>query len=156
MSTIKNPAGPTWPLGFVQVTAIGTPVCLTHVIDANNNNAPWASPTWGVNSGTATGSEYTPRCKSIWLGGFQPASANNGMIPNTGQIYVNYNPGANNANQNRSDPGSMVAIVQPGTWVPIPASLADPDTQFSPYLYSLDGDNNNDGCLVVLIGGRGQ
>jgi hypothetical protein len=153
MSVQKLPCGPSWPLGFVKVTASGTPVNLMVNVDANNNNAPGVNQ---GNPGAPTGSEYTPNAKAIWLYGYKPGANNNGFVANTGIVYVNWNPGGNN-NQNRNDAGSIVGLIPAngGSFV-LPQSLADPGVRFSPYSYTIDADVSGEGAIVVLVDPRGQ
>lgn len=156
-SVFQDPFGVDWPLGYVNVSAAGTPVNIMHNVDPNNNNTPSASSTPGS---PATASEYTPRCHKILFQGFKPGGANNNaMIPNTGYIYILRALGPNNQNsggsQNRADTGAIVAMVAPGNIAPygivIPADEVDLGT-ISPYRYTIDSDNNNEGCVVTLIG----
>jgi hypothetical protein len=151
MSVQINRTGPLWPLGYINVANIGTPSNnLASLIDANGTGSPTFSPSPG-----SPGPEYTPRFKSLWLQGFHPGANNNGMVPNNGNVYVNWNP-SGNANFNRSDPGSMVGIIQPGATFPIPQSLAAVGFQVSPYSFTLDADVNGDGALVVGVQPQGN
>lgn len=148
LSVFQDFFGIDWPLGFVKVAAIGTPVNIMSVVDANNNWAP------GTVANTNTG-EYTVSCHKILLQGYQPGANNNGMVPNSGNIYVLRSPGPGNGNSggpgNRSDSGAMVGVLQPTGQLILPADEYQGPT-ISPYRYVLDGDNNNDGALVTLIG----
>lgn len=150
LSTFQDPFGIDWPLGFVAVPTIGTPVNIMHNVDANNNNAPGTT----ANTNTA---EYTPTCRKIVFQGVKPGSANNGMVANAGQIYIlrSVGPGSSNNNSggpaNRTDSGAMLYVLASNQSVTIPLDEQDHGT-ISPYRYSIDGDNNNDGCLITLIG----
>jgi len=118
-------------------------------VDANNNNSPGASP-----SPSNAGSEYTTTVRSIWFQGFKPGTNNNGMVPNTGYVYVLV-PG--NGSGNRTDSGAMVGVIAPGGGsLILPASLGATETRFSPYGYKLDSDVDGEGALVTLIGPEGQ
>lgn len=153
LSIQQQRTGPDWALGYINVANNGN-VSNTNImslVDPTGLNSPnrpsnYANP----------GSEYTTRCKQILFMGYHPGANNNGMIPNTGYIYVMV-PAQGNGTGNRSDSGSIVLIIPPGGGTyPLPQSLADPDTQFSPYRYSLDADVDGEGALVTLVGVRGQ
>jgi hypothetical protein len=149
LSVQQQRTGPDWPLGFIGPANIGTPVNIMSLVDPNNYNSPNSQS--NVNT-----SEYTPRCKQINFQAYHPGNNNNGMVPNTGYIYVVV-PRQGNGTGNRSDSGSMVLIVPPGGGnYSLPTSLADRDTEFSPYRYSVDADVSGEGALVTLIGMRGQ
>ena len=149
LSVQQQRTGPDWPLGYINVANNGTPVNIMSLVDPNNNN----HPNTASNSNT---SEYTPRAKQIQFIGMHPGANNNGMVPNTGYVYV-VCPAQANGLGNRSDPGAIVTVIPPGGGTyPLPISLGDSDTQFSPYRYSLDADVNGEGALVTLVGLRGQ
>jgi len=151
LSVQINRTGPLWPLGYINVANAGVPSAnLASLVDANGTSAPNFSPSPGN-----PGSEYTPRFKSLWLYGFHPGANNNGMVPNNGYVYVNWNP-SGNANLNRSDSGSMVGILSPGGELSIPQSLASIGMQVSPYSFTLDADVNGDGALVVGVQPQGN
>jgi hypothetical protein len=150
----EHAAAPDWPLGFVAVPTIGTPVNIMANVDPANNNAPW------VPTGPGTpiqGVEYTPACHKVTFQGVKPANNNNGMINNSGQIYILRMPANNTGNfggpGNRSDPGAMVYVLQSGGSVTIPADEWD-GAPISPYRYGIDADFNGDGALVTLLGMR--
>ena len=149
-SVMQDPFGCDWPLGYVNVPTGGTPVNIMVNVDANNVNAPGRSPgQWGVNSNQA---EYSPTCHKVTFQGMKPG--NNSMVPNTGYVYIMraLGPGNQNAGgpQNRSDPGAMVYVLPPGGSVTLPSQEIDGPT-ISPYRYTLDVDNNNEGALVTLL-----
>ncbi len=153
-SVFKDPYGTTWPLGYVNVPTIGTPVNIMVNVDSGNNNAPNKSPgQWG--SGIVQG-EYTPTCHKITFQGVHPVDANNGngMAPNVGNVYVLRALGPGNQNgggsQNRSDPGAMLWVIPPGGTATLPAMEMEGST-ISPYGYTIDCDNNNEGALVTLL-----
>lgn len=140
-------SGVEWPLGFVGVSSNGTPVNIMSRVDPSNNNAPG---TFGANS-----AQYTPTCHKIFFQGYKPGSNNNGMVINTGTIYIlrALGPGNGNAGgpQNRTDSGAMVLVVPPGATGVIPADESD-RAAISPYLYTIDADVDGEGGLVTLVG----
>jgi hypothetical protein len=144
LSVLQQPFGNAWPLGFVAVAANGTPVNLMVNVDANNTYGP-SNPT----------TPYTPRCRKIVLQGMKPGNSNNGMIPNTGYVYLlaALGPGAANNNaggpQNRTDSGAMYAVLPPGGIVVIPVAENE-GPGISPYGFTLDSDVNGEGALVTL------
>ena len=153
LSVMQDPQGIDWPLGFVAVPTIGTPVNIMVNVDANNTNAP-GNPTAQPGQ-PANVAEYTPRCHKVTLQGVKPGNGNNGMILNSGNVYVMRTLGPGNQNSggpgNRSDVGAMVYVLFPGSAVTIPGDEFV-GAVISPYRYSLDADNNNDGALVTLLG----
>ena len=137
-------------MGYINVANTGVPVNIMSLVDPGNNNSPNAGSSYANPA-----AEYTPRAKQIKFMGMHPGANNNGMVPNTGYVYVMV-PAQGTGLGNRSDPGSIALIVPPGGGVySLPESLADAGTEFSPYRYSLDADVNGEGCLVTLIGLRG-
>jgi hypothetical protein len=140
-------------LGFIQVTTSGNAVPLSTNIDANNVNAP-GTLNQPVAQFPGTQTEYSPSFRGYKIYGFKPAANNaGGMVVNTGSIYLLSAP-AGTGSGNRSDPGSILAIIGAGnseTFPPEGTGL----TAFSPYNLYLDADNNNDGALVVAYGGSG-
>lgn len=143
LSVQKDHQGPDWPLGFIAVPTPGTPVSIMSLVDPSNLNDPaTATP------GTVGAAEYTPRAYQIQFQGVQP-NAGVGMQYNTGFIYVMRKPvGAGSGN--RTDPGSMVAVIAPGNTYFLDAAPTNRNT-WSPYRYYIDADNANDGALVTLI-----
>jgi hypothetical protein len=152
-SVLLDPMGIDWPLGFVQVAAAGTPVNIMANVDANNTNSPTAGAgaAWGS---TVLRAEYTPTCHKVTFQGMKPGANNNGMIMNNGNVYIMRALGPGNQNSggpgNRSDPGAMVYVLFPGGVVTIPGLEVDGPT-ISPYRYTIDVDNNNEGALVTLL-----
>ena len=146
--------GCDWPLGFVAVANNGTPVNILKNVDANNVNAPGAfAPAPGAGIRQA---EYTPTCHKVTFQGMKPGNNNNGMISNTGMVYVvrTLGPGSSNNNSggpgNRSDSGAIVYVLWPGGSVTIPGLEVD-GPAISPYRYSLDADVDGEGALVTLL-----
>jgi hypothetical protein len=147
-SVQKLRGAPVCPLGFIQVTASGTPVQLSAVIDPSGNNAP-ATLSFQNAAGQT---EWTPACRGFSIYGYQPNSNNHGpaYIPNAGNIYLVSRPSPGGAG-NRSDTGCLIAIIPPAQVFFYPPEYS-PD-MFSPYDLRLDADNNNDGGMVVAWGG---
>lgn len=150
LSVFQDPQGIDWPLGFVAVANNGTPVNIMVNVDPNNNNAPWKA----TGPGQPAAAEYTPGCHKVTFQGVQPGANNNGMVLNTGNVYIlrALGPGNNNSGgpANRSDSGAMVYVLFPGSSVTIPAEeFAGP--RISPYRYTIDVDVNGEGCLVTLL-----
>jgi len=110
-------------------------------VDANNNNAPETA----TNKNTA---EYSPSGGGIGIQGYKAAANNNGMVVNTGNVYLCMRPTGNNAG-GRADPGCILKVIPSGAdlFYPIdPTGLS----RASPYSFFLDVDNNNDSGQVVL------
>lgn len=144
----KDRGGPDWPLGCVVVPTIGTPVCIMANVDPSNNNAPWQATSYLGNT-----SEYSPICRGVSIAGWHPGSGNNGMVINTGNVYLMRKPAGGAGN--RQDSGSMVAVIWPGSDYFFPPDGSG-TTLFSPYNYYLDADANNEGGLVTLYGCGGM
>lgn len=146
----KQPGGPVWPLGFIQVASNGTPVCIMHNVDANNVNSP-ATPNPPPAQFPGPGAEYTRTFKGLSVYGFQPGNGNVGMVPNVGNVYLLLAAAGGGAG-NRTDAGSIVGIIPPGTnyFYPPPNPGSD---RFSPYFLYIDADTNNDGAIIVGLGG---
>jgi hypothetical protein len=149
LTVMQDPFGVEWPLGYVNVSANGTPVNIMVNVDPSNNNAPWQITGPGFNSGP----EYTPRCHKVTFQAMKPAANNNGMVTNNGNVYIVRSQSSNNfaGAGNRADPGAMVWVLPPGSIATLPADEMDRAT-ISPYRYSIDTDNNNEGALVTLLG----
>lgn len=153
LSVVQDPFGCDWPLGFIAVGNIGTPVGIMSLVDANSINAPDHAPVggWGAKP---TQAEYSPTCHKVTFQGVRPGNNNNGMIVNSGSVYIMRSPGAGTNNNsgpgNRSDSGAMVYVLFPGSSVTLPGLEMEGST-ISPYRYSLDADNNGDGALVTLL-----
>lgn len=142
LSVQQTFGGPVWPLGCVVVTTPGTPVCIMHNVDANNNNAPGTA----VGPGTAAAMGTTPTFHKIFFQGYHPGANNNGMVINSGNVYLLV-AGAQGPG-NRSDSGAMVFVIPPGgtgTW---PSSEVERDA-VQPYQFFVDADSANDGLLTV-------
>jgi len=142
LSVQSTIGGPYWPLGYVNVANIGTPVCIMVNVDPANNNAP-ETPTSIKNPGLGT----TPTAHKIFFQGFHPGANNNGLVFNSGNVYLLVSgvqgPG------NRSDSGSMLMVIPPGSGATWPASELELDT-LSPYRLFLDADVAGEGALVTL------
>lgn len=138
-------------LGFVKVTTIGTAVPLSLNIDSNNNNAPGTAYGPTDTSADSGKSEYSPRFRGFVIYGFKPGASNNGMVANTGQIYL-LQAAQGSGSGNRSDSGAILAIIGSGNNYQFPPEGMSFDW-FSPYYLYLDGDNNGDGGLVTAYGG---
>ncbi len=143
LSVQKMTGGPVWPLGAVIVPTSGTPVCIMHNIDANNNSAPETA----TYPGNAVGYEFTPTLRGLSVYGLKPGANNNGLVLNAGNIYLLTRP-AGNGSGNRTDSGSIIAMIGPGQTFFYPPEAAMLD-QFSPYSLFIDADSNNDGGLCV-------
>lgn len=149
LSVQQQPGGPDWPLGVITVATIGTKVCLMVNVDPNNNNSPNTPTAQGLN---VTSSGFTVKARGIVLQGFHVGANNNGLVANTGNVYLLHAPAGGNGN--RSDSGSIVAVITPSN-----NFFYAPDGKgfdyFCPYFYYLDADNNNDGALAVLFSPQG-
>jgi hypothetical protein len=140
LSVQKMRGGPFWPLGFVQVANNGTPVCIMANVDANNNNAP------GTPSVPGQSSEYSPSFRGLGIQGYKPGNNNNGMVANTGNVYLLAAPAGGSGN--RSDSGSIVKVIAPGQDFFYPPEALGID-RFSPYTLYLDADVNGEGAQMV-------
>ena len=145
LSVQRDRQGPDWPLGNIVVAAPSTPVNIMSLVDPGNVDAPETAPSSAA-SGTATGNEYTVRAQQII---FQAFKASGGLAANTGNIYI-VRKGAAGGSGNRTDQGSIVAVLTPGQTF-ILASAAFSRNVFDPYRYSIDADNANDACQVTLV-----
>lgn len=147
-SVIQDPQGIDWPLGFVTVANNGTPVNIMHNVDANNINAPGTAA-------NGTNAEYSPRCHKVFFQGYKPGGSNNGMVINTGNVYIlrSFGPGNQNFGGagNRTDAGAMLYVLYPGAFATLPADEVD-TAVISPYRYTLDSDVDGEGALVTLVG----
>lgn len=149
LSVVQARTGPTWPLGFISVANSGSPVGIMSLVDANNN---W-SPTASSGNGNVY-PEYAIRCRSIWFQGYKPAANNNGMVTNTGNVYI-FQPG--NGSGNKTDTGCMVGVIPAnGGYFNMPLSLGATGIQFNPYEYTIDADVNGEGAIVTLVGPQGN
>lgn len=152
-SVFQDPFGSDWPLGYVNVPALGTPVNIMVNVDPNNNNAPGAGAgiPWGV---ARNGAEYTPTCHKVVFQGMKPGNNTVSWVPNTGNVMICRALGPGNGNAggsgNRLDTGAIVFILGPGGVVTLPGLEVDGAT-ISPYRYTIDVDNNNDGAIVTLL-----
>lgn len=140
-SVMQDWNGPDWPLGVIVVATPGTPVGIMSLVDPNSVNDP-SKPV----PGTADANEYTQRAYGLIIQGYKKNT--DGLIKNTGQIYIvrKGNAGAGN----RDDYGAIVATVAPGETFTLDAAPLNRNV-FSPYRYSIDADNANDAALVTLL-----
>jgi hypothetical protein len=144
-SVQKDPkSGPDWPLGGIFVTTPGTPVGIMSLVDPNSYNAP-ETATANLAAGTAQQDEYTSLFQQLQFQGFK-SNSGTGMIPNVGNVYI-MRKGVQGAG-NRTDFGSIVAVLLPGQTIFIASSARNRDT-FSGYRYYLDADNASDGAIVT-------
>jgi hypothetical protein len=142
LSVYQDKQGPDWPLGFIKVATPGTPVELMSLVDPTGVNDPNAVT-------SSTSDEYTPRCQQIQIQAFKPG-ATHGMQLNAGNVYIVRDDGAGGGSGNRDDPGAIVTILAPGQTYFLASAPVNRNV-FSPYRYSVDADNANDGVLVTLI-----
>jgi hypothetical protein len=146
--SIQKARGSAVSLGFVNVPTIGTPVPLSTNIDSNNSNSPGnVSAPPPQFPGTQT--ESSPSFRAFHIQGFKPGANNNGMVVNSGNVYLLM--AAAGGAGNRSDSGSIIAVIAPGADYFFPPDGSG-NTRFSPYYLYLDADSNNDGGLVAGYG----
>ena len=87
LSISSTRGGPMWPLGFIKVPTIGTPVALSSLIDPTNLNSP--NTATGPGGGPITNQqEYTISFRGLSIFGYKPGANNNGMVANSGNIYL--------------------------------------------------------------------
>lgn len=140
--------GPDWPLGFIKVVTPGTPVNIMSLVDPTSLNAPQTlDPNVPTASPGTAQQEYTVRAQQIIFVAYKPG-ASHGTTPNAGNIYI-VRQGVQGAG-NRDDTGSIVYTI-PSGGVLFLGSAATRVNVFSPYRYSIDADNANDGCFVTLL-----
>ena len=140
----KCPNGPFWPLGNIANVTPGTPVNMMFLVDPGNLNAPQtATP------GSAGTGEYTVRANQIVVQGMK-SNGGNGLVNNTGNIYVILKATATPGTNNRSDLGSIILTVGAGLTGVI-AAPAQETLKFNPYLLFIDADNAGDGAQITLI-----
>ena len=140
LSVQQDRSGPDWPLGFVKVTASGTPVSLMVNVDPNSVNSPG-------NATTALSAEYTPVVRAIAIQAMMPNANNSGPQMTTGNIYLMR--AAAGGNGNLTDYGSIVRTIPPGSEFFFPPDGAG-QIRFSPYRYYLDVDVSGEGGMVTL------
>lgn len=138
------------PLGFVQVTTPGTPVCVMVNLDPANNNAP-RTPT---SSQQAYGSDvpYSPAVRGLGFQGYKQVGGTS-VSPNAGNVYLLVAPSPGGSGNNQ-DTGAMVKVIPPGADYFYPPDGTNLD-RFSPYYLWLDADNSGDGAIVVGYGASG-
>lgn len=148
MAVQINPAGPFWPLGNIVVGTPGSSVCVMSLVDANNNSAPeTVSGGGGPGAAGQVGFATTPTFHAIRIQGLKAGANNNGLVNNSGNIYVCI--GTANTN-NRNDYGCVVQMIAPGVTQDIRLLEVDRDTA-SPYRVRIDADTANDGAQCTLI-----
>jgi hypothetical protein len=138
-SVHQDRQGPDWPLGSIVVPTPGTPVSIMSLVDPTNTNAP-ESPT------STTSNEYAPRAQQIIFQAFKSSAT---PPTNTTAIYI-VRKGAGGGSGNRSDLGSIVAILSPGQTFVLSSAALNRDV-FNPYRYFIDADTANDACQVTLL-----
>lgn len=138
-SVHQDTHGPDWPLGSIVVPTPGTPVSIMSLVDPTNINAPESAT-------SATSKEYAPRAQQII---FQAFKASVTPPTNATAIYV-VRKGAGAGSGNRSDLGTIVAILSPGQTFILSSSAQNRDV-FNPYRYLIDADSANDACQVTLL-----
>lgn len=140
-TVLQDRQGVDWPLGYVNVSAAGTPVRITTNVDANNTNAPETA------SNTTT-QEYVFTFQQMMFQGYKPAANNNGMIANTGNVYILRNAANGAGTGNKTDYGVYVAVLGAGQTLFLAAGYSVNDV-WNPYRYAIDVDNNNEGALIT-------
>lgn len=148
MAVQINLAGPFWPLGNIVVPTPGNSVCVMSLVDANNNSAPETiSGGGGPGAAAQTGFATTPVFHAIRIQGLKAGANNNGLVNNSGNIYVCI--GTANTN-NRNDYGCVMAVIAAGASETIRLLEVDRDTG-SPYKIRIDADTANDAGQCTLI-----
>ncbi len=150
LSVQKLRGNPATALGFVTVPTPGTPVNLMVNLDANNNNAP-GTPNPPPGAFPSTKTEYSPNCRGFSVQGYQPGNNNNGMIPNTGNIYLLMFPSPGGSG-NLTDTGCMLKVIGPTEDFFFPPDGRGQE-MFSLYNYRLDADVAGEGGLITAWGG---
>ncbi len=143
-SVLQDWNGPDWPLGFIGVAVVGTPVNIMHNVDPSGLNDP-SNPT----PGGGAANEYTQRSQQLIFQGFKPGTSPTGAVNNAGNVYIVRKP-TSAGSGGRLDQGVIVKVLTPGETFVI-ASAALNRNVFSPYRYSLDADNAGDGAWVTLL-----
>lgn len=140
-TVLQDRQGVDWPLGYVNVPTAGTPVRLTVNVDANNTNAP-------ETASNSTTQEYVFTFQQMMFQGYKPNANTNGMVVNTGNVYIQRFNAGNAGSGNRSDFGVYVSVLGPGQTLFLSAGYSVNDV-WNPYRYALDVDNNNEGALIT-------
>jgi len=141
---------PLTPLGYINVPANGTPVCIMNLLDANNVNSP-NTPNAPPALYPANGTEYTPTFRGLLIQGYKPNAGNNGLVANNGNVYL-LGPKQGSGAGNKSDYGAMLAVVGGGVTLTFPVSPTGL-SRLSAYTLYIDTDNNNEGALITAIDG---
>jgi hypothetical protein len=140
VSVHKNPHGPLWPLGNIQVPTPGTPVSVMSLVDLANVNAPESAT-------STTSDEYTRRAQQIIFEAFRPGAAPPRSGANTGNIYIVLKSvGAGGAN----DIGTVIKTLAPGASFVLGSAALDRNV-FNLYQIFIDADTANDGCTVTAV-----
>jgi len=151
-SKMTGYSGPFVPFGLIVVAAAGTPVRMSSLIDPSANNAPETfSPAASANNtGAAVPSnEYTVTFQQIMIQGFKAGAGGNGLVANTGNIYVTLK-GNGGGLGNRTDYGAMVVCVASGATAFLASAPVNCNV-FSPYQLFIDADNAGDSALCMGI-----
>lgn len=138
-SILKDFQGPDWPLGFVEVTAPGTPVGIMTNVDSGGVNDPSVAT-------SATSAEYTQRANQIIFWAFKPKLGGGAQV-NTGNVYVVRKPASGAGG--KGDTGVIVAILTPGMVWTLGTAAVNRNV-FSPYRYLIDADVAGEGAFVTL------
>lgn len=147
--SVQKLRGSAVSLGFVAVANNGTVASLAVNVDANNANAPGTVfPAPPQFPGTQT--EFSGSFRGFHIQGYKPGNNNNGMVVNTGNIYLMQAPSPGGSG-NRSDSGAMIAVIAGGADYFFPPDGTG-NTRFSPYTLYLDADVNGEGGLVAGYG----
>jgi hypothetical protein len=147
----KGYSGPFSPLGLIVVVTAGTPVIMSSLIDPSSNNAPeTATPAASANNTGAIvpSNEYTVTFQQIMIQGFKAGAGGNGLVNNSGNIYVMIKGAAGLGN--RTDYGAMVLCVAPGVTAFLASAPLNRNV-FTPYKLFIDADNNGDSALCMGI-----
>ena len=141
-SVLQDFYGADWPLGFIAVAVVGTPVGIMSLVDPNSYNDP-VTPTNSLLP--AQGQVRSPTCNSMLIQACRIPAGGHGLDVPTGNVYLLRKPqGAGSGN--RDDYGAMVLMLTPGESAIHLASA-------SPYKYFVDADNVGDGALITLFSG---
>jgi hypothetical protein len=147
LSVQKDIHGPDWPLGLIVVPTPSTPISIMSLVDAANAYDPGtATPSTAVGAVYEALPEYTVVAQQII---FQAVKSVAPYVANTGTIYI-VRKGVGSGSGNRTDSGSIVAMLQPGQSFFLSSAPLNRNV-FNPYRYFIDVDSANDGCLVTLL-----
>lgn len=147
-SVLQDPQGSDWPLGNIVVTAPGTPVRITSLVDSSAVNAPETPTTttaFPAGGQSSTADEFTRVAQQIIFQAFKAGAGPPKLALNTGNIYIVRKGGTGVA-----DIGIVVAVLTPGQTFVL-GSSAMVRNVFSLYRYFIDADTANDACQVTAI-----